>query len=216
MTPTATTDERDGHVRGPHRDERDRRVLAAAVVLMALIGAGIPLAVWLSTARSSATFSDSEILDDNRLGAATLDIEVGSDEAVFDARNLAPGDQVSGHLEIANVGTLPLVLTVSAVASDGPLADWLRFSAWTVDESCLPDDVATGRAELLAEDFAITAAGTGPLATSSEPIRLAPEETLVLCLGARLPLDAGNELQGQTLTVNLILDAVHDLVEAAQ
>ena len=34
---------------------------------------------------------------------------------------------------------------------------------------------------------------------------------VVLCLGASLALDARNEVQGQSLSVNLILDAVHDL-----
>lgn len=192
----------------PHRD---RRVAAVLVALVALAVAVLPLGLWLFSARSSATFSDTEILEDNRLGAATLDIEVGSDGAVFDARNLAPGDLASGHLEVTNVGSLPLTLSISATSSGGPLTDWLRFSAWTAPEQCRPDDIVSGRATVLASDFAISSTGTGALTTPDGPLRLATGDTVVLCLGAALPLDAGNDVQGQTLSINLILDALHDL-----
>ena len=193
-------------------EERDRRVVATVVVLVILLIAGIPTAIWIASARSSATFSDTEILENNRLGAATLDIEVGTDSAVFDARNLAPGDRVSGHVKVSNVGSLPLILSISATSSGGVLAEWLRFAAWTVPEDCRPDDVEAGRATVLADDFAISSAGTGNLGDSENGIlRLAPDADVVLCLGASLALDAGNEVQGQSLSVNLILDAVHDL-----
>lgn len=193
-------------------DERRRADLRAVIAaLVALLIMGIPAAIWMWASQSSASFSDAEILDNNRLGAATLDIELGSTDAVFDARNLAPGDQVSGHVEVTNVGTLPLVLSFSAVSSAGPLADWLRFSVWTVPDSCRADDITAGRASVLAQDFAIDATGTGSLTSADGPMRLSTDETIVLCLGARLPLEAGNDIQGQTLTVNLIVDAVHDL-----
>lgn len=192
-------------------DRRDQRLVAALIALVLLMLAGIPATIWLLSMRSSAAFSDTEILDNNRLGAATLDIEIGSDAAVFDARNLAPGDVVSGHLEVTNVGSLPVTLSLSAASSGGVLADWLRFSAWTVADECRPDDVAQGRATVLAADFAISTASTGPLAGAQGPLRLGTGETVVLCLGASLPLDAGNEIQGRTLSVNLTLDAVHDL-----
>ena len=192
-------------------EERDRRVVATVVVLVILLIAGIPTAIWIASARSSATFSDTEILENNRLGAATLDIEVGTDAAVFDARNLAPGDRVSGHVEVSNVGSLPLILSISATSSGGVLADWLRFAAWTVPDECRPDDIEAGRATVLADDFAISSAGTGNLGDDDGILRLAPDAAVVLCLGASLALDAGNEVQGQSLSVNLILDAVHDL-----
>ena len=64
---------------------------------------------------------------------------------------------------------------------------------------------------MLAEDFAITSAGTGPLTGDVEPVRLTTDGSVVVCLGARLPLEAGNEVQGQTLAVTLVIDAVHDL-----
>ena len=105
-------------------EPRRRRVGVIAALLALVLAAGLPAGIWLLGARSSATFSDTEILDANRLGAATLDIEVGTDDAVFDARNLAPGDRVSGHLEVANVGSLPLTLSVSAVSS----AAWTSWS----------------------------------------------------------------------------------------
>lgn len=194
----------------PESDAPDQRRVILSLALLAVLIVGIPLMIWLASANSSASFSDAEVMNDNRLGASTLDIEVGSAEAVFDARNLAPGDTVSGHLDVANVGTLPLTLSVSATSSDGVLADWLLFSVWTVEGSCLPDDLATDRGQPLAVDLRISGSGTGSLG-SGEPIRLAPGEGLVLCLGAALPLEAGNEVQGQQLGVNLVLDAVHDL-----
>ncbi|MGB5757867.1 MAG: hypothetical protein WBM50_13205, partial [Acidimicrobiales bacterium] len=127
--------------------ETGGRVGPGAVAVLLFVAAAVialPLWLWWSASRSSAAFGDSEILDGNRLGAATLDVEVGRRTAAFLAENLAPGDRVSGQLELENVGTLPLRYQVGAVTDGGPLGDWLRFDVWTTTEVCRP-----GAAELL-------------------------------------------------------------------
>ncbi len=117
-----------------------------------------------------------------------------------------------------NVGTLPLRYQVGAVTDGGPLGDWLRFDVWTTTEVCRP-----GAAELLlASGVRLSAAPTvlvGALpgvatdraSGSDEELRLAPGGAVIVCLGARLPLEAPNEIQGQRLDVELVIQAEHDL-----
>ena len=60
----------------PEKDQRDRRTVVVVAVLVAVLAAGVPLTIWLMTVQSSASFSDTEILENNRLGATTLDIKL--------------------------------------------------------------------------------------------------------------------------------------------
>ncbi len=188
---------------------RDRAVQTAIAIILALLVIGGALILWTSSSQSSAQFADAEILEDNRLGAATLDIEAGRDGVEFAVANLAPGDQASAHVDVANVGSLPLATTIRVETGAGPLAAWLRYSAWLVPDRCRPDDVGAGRAEPLAEDVAELTASTD--LTGGERLRLGAGESVILCLGVQLSLDAGNDVQGQSVTVDLVLDAVHDL-----
>ncbi len=211
----------------PDADRHRRLALAMVVGLVAVVGIAVPAVVALVAGRSSANFADTEVLDANRLGAAVLDLELtvvpvdGTEEeavgptggeagdAVFSATNLAPGDSVSGQLELVNVGDLPFRAGLSVVGDGGILARWLRFEAWVGSGTCRPDqpgprlatDVAVGTAPVVLADPA-----TGGVAV------LEPGRSMVLCLGAHLPLETPNEAQGQHLDVTLIVP-VEQVVE---
>jgi hypothetical protein len=195
----------------------DRRYVLGLVGGFVLLLVGAPVLLWWVTARSSASFADTEILDENHLGAATLDIELGRDDAGFEARNLAPGDRVSGHLELVNAGSLPLEFGVTAQASSGVLRDWIVLSMWEATSICKADDIPAGTAgPVLATDKPIvegTVRLADPLVDPAPALRLAPGEDTTVCLGATLSLDAPNEVQGQQLAIDLIVDATHDLEE---
>ena len=197
-------------------DDRRHRRRIAVIALLLLLAVTTPFWLWWRASRTTAAFADAEVLETNRLGAATLDLEIGPRTVLFDARNLAPGDTVTGHLELVNVGTLPLAFVVSATGDGDPLAEWLRFDVWTTDTICRPDQ--PGR--LLASDLSLTstsailvgeytATGLGPES------KLGVGESTVVCLGAELLLSAPNSVQGRNSEVDLIVDAFHDL-EAQQ
>ena len=184
-----------------------RRYIAVIAALLALLAAGVPVGLWLVASQSSASFADAEVLESNHLGAATLDIEVGTDEAVFEAENLAPGDDVSGQLELTNAGSLPLLYGVRARTGGGLLASWLRFDLWVSDTICSPENDAP----LLASGVALTSTDTTLAAVGEAELSLAPGESATVCLGANLPLEAPNDVQGRRLDVELVVDAVHDI-----
>ncbi|MEM9561342.1 MAG: hypothetical protein AAGA93_01910 [Actinomycetota bacterium] len=208
-------------------DRRRVALLVAASVVVALLGVSVPVGVALVSRSSSASFADREVLATNRLGAATLDLQVDggssnsplvelgegpqaidedTSNAVFVATNLAPGDRVSGHLEMTNRGDLPLRYGLQAVSSDGMLAEWLRFEAWVGSGICSPDQAGprlVSEARVSAEPAVLlplaTPAGATPLNV------LEPGESTLWCLGATLLLETPNEAQGQALDVTLFV-----------
>ncbi len=197
------------------QDATDHRYVVVVAALMALLLIGGPLALWWMTARSSASFSDTEIFDENKLGAATLDIEIGPEATEFNALNLAPGDIVSGQLALKNAGSLPLEFSVTARASQGVLRDWLVLSMWRSTSSCRADDVSSGNAATVLSTAVALTDGRARLADASidetPALRLGVGAETVMCLGAQLSLDAPNEVQGRQLVIDVTVDAVHDL-----
>lgn len=208
------------------RRRPDRRILhIGAIAVVTLLALGIPALVAFRSRQSSASFADAEVLGTNRLGAAVLDLEIvstggtgsvatstggtvdGPTEAVFGADNLAPGDSVSGQLEVANLGDLPFRFGLSAVGDGSILGDWLRYETWVGTGTCAPDQ--PGRR--LARDVAIESTPTvlvpvGRAATEAALI-LEPGQSVVLCLGATLPLAAPNEVQARSTEVTLVVAA---------
>lgn len=193
---------------------------AAALLLFVIAGVlAFPAWLWWSASRTSAAFSDAEVLENNHLGAATLDIEVGDRTAALRAENMAPGDAMSGQLALTNAGTLPLRYEIQAATDGGPLTDWLVFDLWATTEVCRPDEAGP----LLATEVSLSRSPTvlvGPTggtasAVPSSELALAPGAGATFCLRAQLPLDAPNEVQGQRLDLELLVLAYHDL-EAEQ
>lgn len=184
-----------------------RRVVPVLVALLVLLATLVPVGLWWFASRSSASFADAEILDANHLGAATLDIQAGSDDAVFEAENLAPGDVVTGQLELQNVGELPLRFGVRARTGGGLLSAWLEFALWQTDQICRP----TEPGELLADGVLLSSSDTALLRLDDRAIALAPGDAATVCLRATLPLEASNDVQGQRLVIDLVIDAEHDI-----
>jgi hypothetical protein len=185
----------------------DRRLVSVIVALLALLATLVPLGIWWLASQSSASFADAEVLEANHLGAGTLDIEVGTTDTVLEAANMAPGDTISAQLEVANVGDLPLRYGVRARTGGGILTDWLSFRLWQSVEICSPD----GLGEDLATDMFLSSADTTLVALDDGALPLEPGAGAMLCLSASLPLEAPNEVQGQRLVIDLVVDAEHDI-----
>ncbi|MEE9416888.1 MAG: hypothetical protein V3V01_16525 [Acidimicrobiales bacterium] len=193
---------------------RRRQIVASLGVLLVLLALSVPVALSLLAQNSSAEFAASENVGVNQLGAATLDIRVGASSTSFEATNMAPGDSAIGSLVLSNAGSLPLRYALSASNSGGLLADWMLFDVWTSDDCNDPnplsrDTIITG----LALDPTSTAKLIGDPTTGVQPgdRPLAPLETETVCLAARLPLAAPNEVQGTSITIDLVVDAEHDI-----
>ncbi|MEZ5227836.1 MAG: hypothetical protein R2710_14520 [Acidimicrobiales bacterium] len=73
-----------------------KRVVALVVVMVGIVALlSTPILVVAVGRSSSAAFGDNEQLGVNRVGAATLDIELGKETAVMEISDLAPGDKSS-------------------------------------------------------------------------------------------------------------------------
>lgn len=189
-------------------DGRRHRIVAAVVGICAFLGASVPLWLAFVAEDSEAAFADSELFGTNSLGAATLDLEIGESQASLGARTLAPGDVITGQVELVNAGTLPIVVSVTASTEGAVLAGWLGFEFWAGDANC--DGPATGSIGLLTDEPAqVLGADDG-----AGPVAIAPETSGLLCVRASLPLAAPNELQDQRVLLDLTFNAVHDLGEA--
>lgn len=195
---------------------RRRSIIAIVAALLLLV---ISTPVWLiyRADSSTAAFADAETLENNRLGAAILDIEVGGGAATFEAVNLAPGDFVSGQLELKNAGTLPLLYEITGSSDGDLLAEWLRFELWLATSTCTIDDPNDRFAENIVFDPAITSfdqlTGTGRTVVARGSLSVGQQQ--VMCVGARLLLEAPNEVQGRRTEIDMVVDAVHD-IEAEQ
>ena len=190
-----------------------------AIALLLLIIVSAPVLLWYQSARSSAAFADSEVLATNHLGAGVLDLEVGDETLTFKANNLAPGDSVSGQLELVNAGTLPIVLEVAANSDGDLLADWLRFDLWKSSSVCSPADTEPRFVSNVILTGSPTVLFGFPAGTGSHDGRLAAGESAIFCLGSQLLLDAPNEVQGRRTEIDLVVYAVHDIetdLEVAQ
>lgn len=196
----------------PVNVRRRRQMVTSLSVLLVLLALSVPAALSLLARDSSANFAASENVGVNRLGAATLDIEVGSASTEFEATNMAPGDIAIGALVLANAGSLPLSYAITATNTGGVLAEWLLFDVWIADDC---EEQTTG--ERLVEGLRLNASGVssivGDPATGTQPgdRQLAPLESETVCVAARLPLAAPNEIQGTTVSIGLVIDAEHDV-----
>lgn len=192
-------------------DAHRRRAIAVVIVLLVVLALAVPFSLVTWARSSSANFADSEEVGVNRLGAATLDIEVGPATTSFQAANMAPGDVSIGTLELVNAGSLPLRYALTANRTDGLLAQWLLFDVW-ISSDC---ETAVPASNPLVVGLLLDSSTPliGDPTTGSQPGDriVAPLEAETVCLAARLPLAAPNSVQGASLTIDLVIDAEHNL-----
>ncbi|MHB1989076.1 MAG: hypothetical protein ACYCSF_14050 [Acidimicrobiales bacterium] len=108
--------------------------------------------------------------------------------ALIHATNMAPGDSASEIVVLANAGTVPFGLSMQAIGSQNALA----------------------RALILVVSFAGgPVLYSGPLSASGVRIEhLVVGQSVQLRVTLHLPLDAGNDLQSKSVTLDLIWNGV--------
>lgn len=193
-------------------ENRRRMAITVVLALLALVAVAVPGAIAVRATSSGANAAGVSEIGTNRLGAATLDIELGSAETTLTATNMAPGDTVSGRLDLTNAGTLPLLYAISATTDGGALGAWLRFDVWRADDcTASPGSESLLVADLLLDAPRVAVLGDPATGRQSGDRSLAPDAGETICLQATLPAGAANETQGASLVFDLIIDAEHDI-----
>ncbi len=208
-----------------------RRRSLPTLAIVVLVVLGLPAGIAVVSTESGANFADDERFTGNRLGAGSVDIAVdgsidGSrdgagrqtatgDPSAFSATNLAPGDRLTGALEVNNAGTLPFRfwITANAATSTRALGDWLLFDGWAAADCRTGPDEAD---RVFKTNVVLGPAHVPLIGDADDPgdgLRLEPGEGLVVCVGAHLPLAAPNEVQSARVEVELLVRAQHALEE---
>jgi hypothetical protein len=198
-------------------------------LLVVLTVVALPWLLTRCALSSDANFADVEEFTGNRLGAGSVELAVTeaidvdgisvlngqpstpSPPQPFSAFNMAPGDSVTGALAVANTGTLPIRywMTASASPASSPLTDWLLYDVWR-GERCrdgiaAADEVYITNLILGGDEVPIL----GRPGTDTLGLRLEPDQSTMICLGARLPLSAPNETQAARVDIELVVFAQH-------
>ncbi len=201
----------------PRQRERDRRrtVVMVVVTAVALFLAAATVGVAMTrVGRSQAAFGDAEVFGVNRLGAATLDLQVGEGTALFEARNMAPGSRAVGRIDLVNGGTLPLRYSLTADTVGGDLAGWLRLDLWVGVECDAGATSIPAGAEVLVRAGSLTTGlaplvGAGAVGAQPGDRVLTPGAAETLCLAVELPIGAPNEAMGLEMTQQITALAEH-------
>lgn len=200
--------------RADRRGDGRRRDLVAALFVAASLAVFAPVAVvaWQGD-RGSASFGDQESVGRNRIGAATVDLEVGERTTPLRATDLAPGDLVTGEIELVNAGTVALRYAVTvAVEGSGPLGPWLGWRFLPVAGTASCPDEAEWRAGV---DGAVAVPGDrldqGEVAVLGNPAPGAHDGDRILgvggserlCVAVVVDIEAPNSVQDSTTEVRI-------------
>ena len=175
-------------------NRRRRRVVPLIVGLAALsLGLG-----W--NAISSDT-GDSDRATDARFEVSSLDLAVGTRDAILSADLMVPGDEVIAAVTVVNSSNQPLTYAMrrgTISSGGGPLAAALRLTIKAIGSSCSDFDGATlFDGSLDSALLGVDGLGRALPAASAE----------ILCFRAALPSDADNSLQGAKTAVTFSFGA---------
>lgn len=191
----------------------------------------ISLVLALAVGATVAQFSDIETIADNTFATGTLELTLNESAGKpFSVTGAYPGYQTSWeYMDIFNgpfppvTGQLPFeaVMTVSQTGGDATLWSALEIdmktSGW--DSDCTNNDAGEG----LIHSGLISAFPNGATVSAVAYWHLANEDDGLggpdniragyserICQRLRLPSSAGNDVQGQSVTFNEVVDAVQD------
>ena len=189
----------------PTEEERrgnGTKILATLAVLF--------LAGTMFTIASLALFTDQEAVAGNAFSTGTVDLLATPATAVVTSGAMAPGDQVTAPLDIANSGSLEFRYSAISTTTEDTLAAQLDLTIKTGVTLCNDANWATDGVVIYNGDLG----STGTIALFGSPVQgaqagdrvLAAGANEVLCVNVSLPLATGNASQGVTTTATFTFD----------
>lgn len=198
MTATTTTT-----VPSDQRRGNGGRILASIAVLA--------VAGTIFAFGSLALFTDQETVTGNAFSTGTIDLVATPATAVVTAADMAPGDQVTAELDVANSGTLEFRYSATSTTTEDVLASELELSIKTGVTTCDDANWTTDGTDLysgvLGTMAGVVLVGDPAQGTQAGDRVLAAGASEVLCVNVTLPLSAGSAAEGQTTTATFTFDA---------
>lgn len=179
------------------------RILASLAVLA--------LAGGVFTVSSLALFTDSEEVTGNAFTTGSVDLTATPVTAVVTAAGMAPGDQVTAPLDVANTGTLELRYSMTSSTTEDALAAELQLTVkegvTACDDAGWAADGTTLYSGVLGTMAGSLVIGDPAQGTQAGDRVLAAGASEVLCVNVTLPLSAGNSAEGLSTTATFTIDA---------
>lgn len=185
------------------RRSNGTKILATLAVLF--------LAGTMFTVASLALFTDQETVAGNAFSTGTVDLLATPATAVVTAPAMAPGDQVTAPLDIANSGSLELRYSATSTTTENVLAAELDLTIKTGVTVCDDANWAATGTVIYNGDLGSTATialfGSAVQGAQAGDRVLAAGANEILCVNVSLPLATGNASQGVTTTATFSFDA---------
>ena len=193
----------DHHQRGG-RTGRNASKILASIAILAVAGGMFMIA-------SLALFSDQETAAGNAFSTGTIDLVATPASAVISAADMAPGDQVTASLDVANSGSLEFRYAASSTTTEDILASELVLTIKTGVTTCDNTNWATDGTSIYSSELG----DSGGIALFGNPTQgaqagdrvLAAGGNEALCFNVTLPLSASNASQGVPSTATFTFDA---------
>ncbi len=178
--------------------------ILASIAVLALAGA-------VFTVSSLALFTDSESVTGNAFTTGSVDLTATPATAVVTAAGMAPGDQVTAPLDVANSGTLELRYALSSVTTEDTLAAELvltvKDGVTTCDDANWTADGTDLYAGVLGTMVGVPLVGDAAQGSQAGDRVLAAGASEVLCVNVSLPLSAGSSAEGQSTSATFTFEA---------
>lgn len=197
---TTTTDMTEAQ---PARRRTGSKILASLAVLAVAGGA--------LTISSLALFTDQQNVTGNAFSTGTVNIDVSPATVAITDLAMAPGDQVTSEVTVANLGSLTLRYAMTSTTTEDVLASELDLTIKSGVSSCTDANwQATGSVVytgLLGSTGTTAVIGSNAQGAQAGDRTLANGGSEVLCFNVTLPLSASNTSQNLTTTATFAFDA---------
>lgn len=183
------------------------RITPGRVALTALV---LLIAVSALVVTSLALFTDSATVTSNTFSTGRVDINATRADAAVSISAMAPGDQDTTEITVANSGSLDLRYAIESTTTEDVLAAQLVLTLKSNVSQC--DDanwdatgttLYSGRLGSMATDAIVGSAAAGD---DTDDRTLAPTASEILCVNVTLPL-ATTTGEGLTTTATLSFEA---------
>lgn len=178
--------------------------ILASLAVLALAGG-------VFTVASLALFTDQQAVGGNAFTTGSIDLVAAPAATAITAAAMAPGDQVTATVNVANSGTLEFRYSMTSTTDEDTLAPELvltvKSGVTTCDDANWAADGTVLYSGVLGSTATINAVGDPATGAQGGDRVLASTANENLCFNVTLPTSAPNSAQGLTSTATFTFDA---------